>query len=85
MKKLDMELAWRIEQAITPEYRESPNGRGGVIEVRKDYSQAAALIEADRTAIRKECADKAIAWCNSEMMDMGAFEDEFRDAIEGQK
>ena len=41
-----------------------------------------ALIEADRSAVRAECADKAIAWCNNEMMDMGAFEDEIRDAIE---
>lgn len=41
-----MELAKAIEAAIKPQYIESPNGRGGVMCISKDYSEAAALIEA---------------------------------------
>lgn len=40
-----MEMARAIEAAIKPQYIESPNGRGGVMVVSKDYTAAAALIE----------------------------------------
>ena len=39
-------LAKAVEAAIKPSYIESPNGRGGVMIISKDYSDAAALITA---------------------------------------
>lgn len=40
-----IELAQAVEAAIKPKYVKAPNGRGGVMIISKDYSEAAALIE----------------------------------------
>jgi len=47
-------LAKEIEQAILQDtvYRESPNGRGGLMAVSKGYSKAAALIHEARMVPR---------------------------------
>ena len=46
------------------------------------YNEAAALIEADRAAIRKECADRGVAWFKKIF---GVTEERLRAAIMGDK
>lgn len=51
-----------IESVIVPKYAESPNGRGGLITISKDYTWAVKLIAARDTAIRSECANRAVEY-----------------------
>ena len=59
-------LAKAVEAAIKPSYIESPNGRGGVMIISKDYSDAAALITThSRTVPRAMLEEYAKAYFTS--------------------
>jgi len=57
-----MEMARAIEAAIKPQYIESPNGRGGVMVVSKDYTDAAALIEGLQRRVPRKMLDGIIQY-----------------------
>lgn len=56
------EFAQQVEKAIVHQYKQSLNGRGGMIMISKDYIPAGKLIAARDAAIRNECAERAIEW-----------------------
>lgn len=53
------EFAQSIEKAIVHQYQQSPNGRGGLMIISKDYIPAGKLIAARDAAIRADERQKA--------------------------
>lgn len=79
-----MESARSVVERLAKIREEVPDGfpLGGTNE--KVLSRAEVIIEADREAIRKECADRAIGYCESNRLVKG-WQVELRAAIEGKK
>ena len=63
------EFAQQVEKAIVHQYQQSPNGRGGLMIISKDYIPAGKLIAARDAAIRAECAERAIACLKNNYQD----------------
>lgn len=55
------EFAQKVEKSVVHSYAESPNGRGGVVIISKDYIPAGKLIASRDAAVRAECAPKWIS------------------------
>ena len=53
------EFAQQVEKAIVHQYQQSPNGRGGLIMISKDYIPAGKLIAARDALIRSDERRKA--------------------------
>ncbi len=53
------EFAQKVEKSVVHSYAESPNGRGGVVIISKDYIPAGKLIAARDAAIRADERQKA--------------------------
>jgi len=62
------EMAKAVEAAIKPSYIESPNGRGGVMIISKDYSDAAALITAHSRTVPRAMLSRIVSY-TAGMMD----------------
>jgi len=58
-----LELAKAVEAAIVPQYNESPNGRGGIMVISKDYSKAAALITAHSRTVPRAMLEEVGDYC----------------------
>ena len=70
------ELAKAVEAAIKPSYIESPNGRGGVMIISKDYSDAAALITARERVVPRAMLSRIASYAAGMMDWNGEIDDD---------